>query len=96
MIEAPRLGIETGWKPLEIWLAGVASVRVVIEQSEEHGLFRYSVEQYFGPAEEDEGLWPQGFWQAQSHSGLYDSVVGVVKEARASIGRVEALGKRDI
>jgi hypothetical protein len=96
MVEAPRLDVETGWKPLEILLAGATSLRAVIEQSEKHGLFRYSVEQYFGPAEEDEGEWPEGFWQAQSHSGLYDSAVEVVKEAQASIGQAAARSEGDI
>jgi hypothetical protein len=96
MVEAPRLDVETGWKTLEILLFDANSVRAVIEQSENHGLFRYSVEQYFGPAEEDEGQWPEGFWQVQSHSGLYDSAGEVVKEARASIGRAEACSEGDI
>jgi len=96
MAEAPRLNIEAGWKPLEILLAEAAPVRAIIEQGEKHGLFRYSVERYFGPADEDEGQWPEGFWQAQSHSGLYDSAAAAVKEARACLGRAEARGDGDI
>ena len=87
MTDAPRLEDEPEWKTLELLSDKAASVRAVIEQSEKHGLFRYSVEQYFGPAEEDEGQWPGGFWQAILHSGLYGSVMQAKKEAGACLDR---------
>ncbi|MGE6784609.1 hypothetical protein ACQKGL_19030 [Ensifer adhaerens] len=89
MTEPPRLDVEASWKALEMLSNGTASVRAVVEQSEHHGLFRYSIEQYFGPAEEDEGQWPQGFWQATSRSGLYASVIQTVKEAQVSLHRTQ-------
>jgi hypothetical protein len=91
MGEAPRLDVETGWKPIEILAGRDAAFRAVVEQSEKNGLFRYSVEQFLGPSEEDAGEWPEGFWQAQSHSGLYNSVVEVLRDAQASIDRTKLL-----
>lgn len=89
MIEVPRLDVEAEWKALEMLSDEAASVRAVIEQSEKHGMFRYCIEQYFGPAEEDEGQWPEGFWQANSRSGLYDSVVQTVKQARVFLAELK-------
>jgi hypothetical protein len=89
MPEAPRLDVELGWKVLKILPGWTISVRAVIEQSDKNGLFRYSIEHFFGPAEEDEGQWPEGFWQTQSYSGLYNSSVEILKDAQASIGRAE-------
>jgi hypothetical protein len=85
MIEAPRLDHEPEWKSLEIFPNEATSVRATIEQSEKHGLFRFSLEQYFGPASEDEGQWPDGFWQEIKHSGLFESADEAAREARASI-----------
>lgn len=85
MVGAPRLDPETNWKLVEILSDAASSFRAVIERSETHGLFRYSVESYFGPIEEDWGQWPEGFWRAHSYSGLYGSLVEVAKEARVSI-----------
>jgi hypothetical protein len=31
------------------------------------------VERFFGPAEEDEGTWPDGFWSPDFVSGYYQS-----------------------
>lgn len=88
-IEAPRLDQEPDWKSLEILPCQATSVRAIVEQSEKHGLFRYSVEQYFGPASEDEGQWPNGFWQEIKRSGLYASVTEAVEEAGLSLINLE-------
>ncbi|MGG6893713.1 hypothetical protein [Rhizobium sp. BR 315] len=85
MTEAPRLDLEPEWKSLEIFPDETASLRVIVEQSEEHGLFRFSLERFFGPASEDEGQWPDGFWQRIKASGLYASAVEAMEEARASL-----------
>jgi hypothetical protein len=89
MIEAPRLDHEPEWKALEIFPDEATSVRAIIEQSEKHGLFRFSVEKYFGPASEDESRWPDGFWQEIKHSGLYASVAEAAEEARASLTSIK-------
>jgi hypothetical protein len=83
--EAPRLDEDLGWKLLEVVLPKAASFRAMIEQSETHGQFRYCIERYFGPADEDGGKWPDGFWQVTLRSGLYGSLDGTVKAARASL-----------
>ncbi len=84
-MEAPRLEEGAGWKVAEVLLAGDASFRALVEQSDAHGQFRFCVERYFGPADEDEGTWPDGCWQVTLRSGLYDSHARAVKEAQASL-----------
>jgi hypothetical protein len=56
--------------------------RLLIQKREESERFRFLVERYFGPAEEDEGTWPNGFWAPEhgSASGYY----GSAKEAEAA------------
>jgi hypothetical protein len=89
MTKAPSLDNEAVWKTLKVLSDEASSLRAVVEQSEKHGLFRYSIERYFGPAEEDEGQWPEGFWQSILRSGLYDSIVQTTNEARASLDQAE-------
>jgi hypothetical protein len=49
-------------------------MRAVIEKRiDQEGLFRFCIEAYFGPADGDEGLWPDGFWMTKMVSGLYAS-----------------------
>lgn len=85
LTEAPRLDEDLSWKLMEVLFPEEALFRAMIEQSETHGQFRYCIERYFGPADEDEGQWPEGFWQVTLQSGLYGSLDGAVKEARASL-----------
>ena len=56
--------------------------RVVIERSEGLGLYRYCTDEYFHPCEEDEGVFPDGFWQGGPSSGLFASDQLAEKEAR--------------
>lgn len=85
MAKPPRMHLETGWQTTKIWPDGATSIRAVVEQSESHGLFRYAIERFFGPAEEDEGHWPDGFWSREERSGLYASFVDAQNEAQSSL-----------
>lgn len=86
---APRSDIEPEWKVLEVLTDENSSFRALIEHSDKRDLFRYSIERYFGPADEDEGQWPDGFWDSILCSGLYDSVLQATKDAHASLIRSE-------
>ncbi|TFZ57874.1 hypothetical protein E4V01_12860 [Methylorubrum sp. Q1] len=83
MAEAPRM-IEYDGSEIVLTLHnGLSSVRVLIETKSALGLYRYSVERYYGPADEDESLWPDGFWAQISVSSLFHSAEDAEREAQA-------------
>lgn len=84
--EAPRIDETVGWNMVMCLVNTDDGTRIVVERGFDHGLFRYVVERHFGPAEEDEGLWPLGFWQAVEVSGLFKIVEAAEREARMRPG----------
>jgi hypothetical protein len=58
--------------------------RVVVRENDV-GLFSYGVDQFFAPASEDEGHWPDGFWSPVSEGGYYDTADDAERGARGEV-----------
>ena len=75
-----RIDVDDGWLRVGCRRTVAATRRLTVERSAAHGLFRYVLERHFGPAEDDEGVWADGFWQAETVSGLFDTLEGALNE----------------
>lgn len=85
---ALRQDLDDNWFAADIVQADQFHFRAIIEVSKAHNLFRFSIERYFGPAEEDEGIWPNGFWQSVNVSGLYSTAEDARREAGPSLTQI--------
>jgi hypothetical protein len=56
--------------------------RVHLIEKEHPSHFQYITERFFGPAEDDEGLWPDGCWHPNGESGLYETATAAEADAR--------------
>ncbi|WP_144439974.1 hypothetical protein [Methylobacterium sp. AMS5] len=83
MAEAPRMTEYDGREMVLTLHNGESSVRVLIETKSALGLYRYSVERYYGPADENEGPGPDGFMAQTSVSILFHSAEDAEREAQA-------------
>lgn len=72
------------WERERIIVKPEGDRRVIIQRNDVN-LFSYTVEQFFGPAEEDEGQWPDGFWTPITEGGYYASAEEAEKGARGEI-----------
>lgn len=83
---APSLFLqeETAWILVEtLGVVGDDKMRVLIVRRKDQVLFRSVAERFLGPAPEDEGVWPVGFWQPESISGYCQTADDAERIARA-------------
>jgi hypothetical protein len=64
-----------GWTTVKLITAPSGAKRLLVQEKD--GMFRFLVERFYGPAEEDEGIWPDGFWTEEGYSGYF----GTAEEA---------------
>ena len=74
------------WRTVKLIEDGAGQLRLRIETRDGERMFRFVLERYFGPAPDDEGQWPDGFWAEDSISGYYQTMIAAERDARASIG----------
>ena len=79
------------WRVVKTLLNPEGDRRIQIAQSDA-GLFSFWVEKFFGPAEEDEGYRPDGFWHPAAHHGYYPTADDAERGAR---GEIDWLRPRD-
>jgi hypothetical protein len=77
------------WERIRVFANDGGTERLVVVGNDA-GLFSYAVERFFGPAEEDEGEWPDGFWAPDGQAGYYQSAAEAEQSARMSIDWLRA------
>jgi len=72
------------WETVRIIMKLEGDRRVVVRRND-IGLFSYGLDQFFGPAPEDEGQWPDGFWHPVAEGGYYATAEEAEDGARSEI-----------
>jgi hypothetical protein len=72
------------WERLRTIVKDTGDRRLIVTGNDV-GLFSYVVERFFGPAEEDEGQWPDGFWAPESQGGYYQTADDAERGARQDV-----------
>jgi hypothetical protein len=73
------------WEKVRTVMKDEGDWRLIIRRNDA-GFFSFVVEQFFPPAPEDEGQWPDGFWSPDFEGGYYQTADEAERDACRQIG----------